>query len=89
MQQSLQNSACLGQHQGGLPISDGVVADPAVAGQADAEALPPTPPAFAIRVLKVLPTTARRWAQTFETAGYGLAGHFIAGNSTKAQREAS
>ena len=27
VQQSLQNSACLGQHQGGLPIFNGVVAD--------------------------------------------------------------
>ena len=48
MQQSLQNSACLGQHLGGLPISIlGVVADKQCtcpASKLMRERYPPTPP---------------------------------------------
>ena len=47
MQQSLQNSACLGQHQGGLPDFDGVVADKQCtfpASKPMRERYPPAPP---------------------------------------------
>jgi len=48
--QSLQNSACLGRHQGDLPIFHGVVADKQCTCPASKpmwERYPPTPPAFA------------------------------------------
>jgi len=83
----LQNSAYSGQHGGSLPSFRGRGSQVIhlLCKQAHAGALPTDSTILRLEPSRALWLQAMDGRPTFTLSGYGLAGHFTAGNSTKAQ----